>query len=53
MIERIKEEIGCKAAKVFATGGLSSLIVPLCKNDINLREDLTLDGLYKIYKLNL
>ena len=53
MIERIKEEIGCKAAKVFATGGLSSLIVPLCKNDITLREDLTLDGLYKIYKLNL
>ncbi|MDE6407499.1 MAG: type III pantothenate kinase [Anaeroplasmataceae bacterium] len=52
MIERIKEEVGCKDAKVFATGGLSSLIVPLCKNDITLLESLTLEGLLKIYELN-
>ncbi|MDE7213726.1 MAG: type III pantothenate kinase [Anaeroplasmataceae bacterium] len=52
MIERIKEEVGCKAAKVFATGGLSSLIVPLCKNEITLLENLTLEGLLKIYELN-
>ncbi|MDE6047866.1 MAG: type III pantothenate kinase [Anaeroplasmataceae bacterium] len=53
MIERIKEEIGCKDAKVFATGGLSSLIVPLCKNEITLLESLTLEGLLKIYELNV
>lgn len=52
MIERIKEEVGCKDAKVFATGGLSSLIVPLCKNEITLLESLTLEGLLKIYELN-
>lgn len=52
MIERIREEVGCKNASVFATGGLSSLIVPLCKNKITLIETLTLDGLYKIYQLN-
>ena len=52
MIERIKEEIGCKTAKVFATGGLSSLIVPLCKNEITLLENLTLEGLLRIYELN-
>lgn len=52
MIERIKAEVGCKDAKVFATGGLSSLIVPLCKNEITLLESLTLEGLLKIYDLN-
>lgn len=52
MIERIKEEVGCKDAKVFATGGLSSLIVPLCKNEIVLLENLTLEGLQRIYELN-
>lgn len=52
MIERIKEEVGCKNVKVFATGGLSSLIVPLCKNEIILLESLTLEGLLKIYELN-
>lgn len=52
MIERIKEEVGCTNAKVFATGGLSSLIVPLCKNEIVLLEGLTLTGLFNIYKLN-
>ncbi|MDE7264307.1 MAG: type III pantothenate kinase [Anaeroplasmataceae bacterium] len=52
MIERIKEEVGCANALVFATGGLSSLIVPLCKNEIVLLKNLTLEGLLKIYELN-
>ncbi len=52
MIERIKEEVGCKDVQVFATGGLSSLIVPLCKNKITLVENLTLEGLLRIYNLN-
>lgn len=53
MIERIKEETGCKNIKVFATGGLSSLIVPLCKNEITLLKNLTLEGLLKVYYLNV
>ena len=52
MIDRIKEEIGNSNVKVIATGGLSKLIVPLCKNEIELIEDLTLMGLLKIYNLN-
>ena len=52
MIDRIKEEINNQNVKVIATGGLSTLIVPLCKNEIELIEDLTLLGLFKIYSLN-
>ncbi len=52
MIDRIKEELKLEHVKVFATGGLSSLIVPLCKNEIHLIESLTLVGLWNIYKLN-
>ena len=52
MIDRIKEEICNSNIKVVATGGLSKLIVPLCKNEITLVEDLTLLGLLKIYNLN-
>ena len=53
MIDRIKEEIGKDDILVLATGGLSSLIVPLCKNNIELKPDLTLDGLLEIYKKNM
>ncbi|MDE5868115.1 MAG: type III pantothenate kinase [Anaeroplasmataceae bacterium] len=53
MIERIKEELSCPNAKVYATGGLSSLIVPLCKNKLIPIEDLTLQGLLRIYYLNV
>lgn len=52
MIDRIKEEICNSNIKVVATGGLSKLIVPLCKNEITLVEDLTMLGLLKIYNLN-
>ena len=52
MIDRIKEEICNSNIRVVATGGLSKLIVPLCKNEITLVEDLTLLGLLKIYNLN-
>ncbi|MGN0467410.1 MAG: type III pantothenate kinase [Acutalibacteraceae bacterium] len=37
---------------VIATGGFSSIVIPLCENKIDLVPDLTLYGLYKIYKLN-
>lgn len=52
MIDRIKEEIGNLDIPVFATGGLSNLIVPLCRHSITTIEDLTLRGLLTIYELN-
>lgn len=51
MIERIEEELGQKCT-VIATGGLASLIMPLCKREIILDEDLMLKGLINIYKKN-
>lgn len=53
MIERIIDEIGIPNIPVIATGGLSTLIVPLCKNKIEHRENLTLLGLLEIYKKNV
>lgn len=52
MIERIKEEINNPNVNVIATGGLSSLIVPLCKNKIERIENLTIEGLLAIYEKN-
>lgn len=52
MIDRIKEEIRSSNVNVLATGGLSKLIAPLCKNDMLVVEDLTLDGLLQIYLKN-
>lgn len=52
MIDRIQEELSLSNIKVIATGGLSSLIVPLCKHEIDLIENLTLQGLLKIYLQN-
>ena len=52
VIDRIEEELGEKCT-VVATGGLSSVIVPLCKKDIILDDDLLLKGLNIIYKKNI
>ena len=51
LIERMEEELGEKCT-VVATGGLASLIVPLCKRNIILDEDLLLKGLMVIYNKN-
>ena len=51
MIERIEEEIGCKAT-VVATGGLAKSIIPHCKREVILDEELMLKGLYFIYEKN-
>ena len=53
MIDRILEEIQNPKVAVIATGGLSSLIVPLCRHRIERKENLTLIGLLEIYKKNL
>ena len=51
LIERINEELGAECT-VVATGGLSTVIAPLCKHDIIIDEDLLLKGLMKIYEKN-
>lgn len=50
-IDRIEEELG-QQATVIATGGLARKIIPYCKRDIVLDEDLLLKGLLIIYKKN-
>ena len=52
LIERINDELGEKCT-VVATGGLSTVITPLCKNEIIIDEDLLLKGLMKIYEKNV
>lgn len=52
LIERMENELGEKCT-VIATGGLAGVIVPLCKHDIILDDDLLLKGLNIIYNKNL
>lgn len=51
IIDRIEEELG-KKANVVATGGLSGTVIPLCKRDIVLDDELLLKGLMIIYNKN-
>ena len=51
LIDRIEGELGEKCT-VIATGGLSSKIIPHCKREIILDEDLLLDGLRILYEKN-
>jgi len=51
MVERMEAELGC-ALPVVATGGLAKAIVPLCKRDMVIDENLLLTGLYLLYKKN-
>lgn len=51
IVERIEEELGQKTT-VIATGGLAKKIIPHCKREILLDEDLLLKGLLVIYEKN-
>lgn len=51
MIDRMNEEFG-KPLKVYATGGLASLIIPLCRHDVCIDEHLVLKGLNILYTKN-
>ena len=50
-IDRIENELGYKCT-VIATGGLSGLVVPLCKHNIIYDNDLLLKGLMVIHNKN-
>ena len=51
VIERMEQELGSKAT-VVACGGLAPLIIPHCKHEIILEDDLLMLGLGVIYKKN-
>lgn len=51
MIDRIWDELGY-TTKVVATGGLASRIIPNCRHDIAIDNELTLVGLKIIYDKN-
>ena len=51
MIDRIEEELGCRAT-VVATGGLAGRVTNLCRHEIILDDELLLRGLKLIYDKN-
>lgn len=51
IVSRIEEELG-QSCTVVATGGLSSLIAPLCKTKVFPDDDLLLKGLMYLYEKN-
>ena len=51
MIDRISEELGAKCTLI-ATGGLAGDIIPYCKHDIIIDDNLLLKGLKIIYEKN-
>lgn len=51
IVERIEEELGMPAT-VIATGGLAKVIIPYCKKEIILDDDLLIKGLLIIYNKN-
>jgi len=51
IIDRMEEELGEKAT-IVACGGLAPMIIPHCKHEIHLEDDLLMLGLGLIYKKN-
>ena len=51
VIDRIEESLGKKAC-VVATGGLAGVIVPFCKREVVVDDELLLKGLMIIYNKN-
>lgn len=52
MIDRMTEELGEEKVTLVATGGIASSIIPYCKHNIIINNDLLLQGLYVIYNKN-
>ena len=51
IIDRMKEELGSDVT-VIATGGLAKKIVPHCRREVILDDDLLLKGLSILYQKN-
>ena len=52
LIDRMEEELGYKTT-VVATGGLAKVVIPLCRHEIIVEDDLLLKGLKIIYDKNV
>lgn len=52
IVDRIEEELGEKVT-VIATGGLAKTIVPFCKKEMVIDNDLLIKGLLIIYRKNM
>ncbi len=52
LIERIREETDERNLRVIATGGLAEAVLPYCREKMEYRRDLTLEGLYRIWQKN-
>lgn len=48
LILRIREELGEDSLRLIATGGLAEAVLPYCRERMEYRPDLTLEGLYRI-----
>ncbi len=51
LLERMEEEYGSRCTLV-ATGGLARFIIPYCKREIVLDDELLMKGLYYLYEEN-
>lgn len=51
LANRYKEVLG-ENTTILATGGISEMIAPYCKNKVVMDSNLLIDGLYAIYKKN-
>ena len=51
MIDKIEKELG-EECRILATGGLAHRIINYCEHDIEIRENLILEGLRLIYERN-
>lgn len=52
MIDRIEDELGY-SCRVVATGGLNSVVIPCCRHEVIVEDDLLLKGLKIIYDKNV
>ncbi len=52
MIDAFAESMGERSVTAVITGGLAHTVLPLLKHKVIYSEDLTLDGLFGVYKIN-
>lgn len=53
LTDTLENELGIPFETIVATGGLSKVIIPACRNDIILNKTLVLEGLFEIYNKNI
>ena len=51
MVQRMEEELGCRAT-VVVTGGIARFVIPMCRTPMIYDKDLLLKGLVTLYREN-